>query len=76
MKLLSSFQLATPASIAMVQASIFCIYCAMTWIRSTYTVNQDPVWKTGNINEISDGVSVLLGLLTERKTKQSKMYAS
>jgi len=33
MKLLSSFQLATPASVATEQASIFSIYCAMIWIR-------------------------------------------
>jgi len=33
MKLLSSFQLATPASIATVQACIFCICYARTWIR-------------------------------------------
>jgi len=35
--------------------------------------------KNGNYNEITDGVSVLLLAccrLTERKTKQSKTYAS
>jgi len=34
--------------------------------------------KNGNNNEISNGVSVLIAccLLTERKTKQSKTYAS
>jgi len=43
MKLLSTFQLAILFAKATMHAQIFCVRCAMTWIRPM--VNHDAIWK-------------------------------
>jgi len=59
MKILSKlFSIGNTFCQAMMQAHIFCICCAMTWIRPM--VKSRPNMKKGNNIEISDGVSVLL----------------
>jgi len=60
MKLLSS-SVGNTFRKATMQARIFCISSAMTWIRTGLWLNQDPILKKkDNNNKISDEVNVLL----------------